>query len=99
MDHGNLYETVMSFTWKKLLPGLRRDDEKHWSHARRQAALRELEERFHLHLTEEEVFQAASLFLALLSQGVFIDRDAVTQEVHRQLATYHDLMGKEGRAG
>lgn len=98
MDQGNLYETFMSFAWKKLLPGLRSDHEKHWSHARRQAALRELEERFHLHLTEEEVFQAASLFLALLSQGVFIDRGAVTQEVRRQLATYNDLLSKEGRA-
>lgn len=57
-----------------------------WTPARREAALRELEEQFHLRLTEEEVFRAAALFFSLLSSYSLISKDGVVQEVHRQLA-------------
>jgi hypothetical protein len=50
-----------------------------------------LEERFHTRLSEEEVFQAASLFFSLLADGAFIDKDAIRQEVRRQLAAYSDM--------
>lgn len=52
-----------------------------WTDEQRQAALTELEQRFHTHLTEPEVFQAAALFLGLLRDGTFIDREMIASRV------------------
>ena len=62
------------------------EPERLWSQSRREAALRELEERFRLRLTEEEVFRAATLFFSLLSDYSFVRKEAVAHEVHRRLA-------------
>jgi len=56
-----------------------------FDHSRRQAALRELEEQFHLQLTEEDVFRAASLFFALLADGAFVNKGLIAQEVQRRI--------------
>jgi hypothetical protein len=77
----------MSSLWKALR-WLRGDRQKHWSRADRQAALRELEKRFHLRLTEEAVFQAATLFFALLSDETFINREVIAQKVRRQFSAH-----------
>ena len=63
------------------------DQERFLTRSRRQAALREIEEQFHLRLTEEEVFRAATLFFSLLSEDALIRKEVVAQEVHRQLLT------------
>lgn len=75
----------MSSLWQTVLQQLRGDHKKPWNEARRQAALREIEEQYHVCLTEEEVFRAATLFLALLSEYSFIHKDAIVHEVRRQL--------------
>jgi hypothetical protein len=59
---------------------------KFWAQERREAAVRELEERFQVTLSEEAIFQAATLFLSLLESDSFIDRDEVKQAVDKQLA-------------
>ena len=56
-----------------------------FAHSRRQAALRELEEQFHLQLTEGDVFRAASLFFALLADGAFVNKGLIAQEVQRRI--------------
>ena len=76
----------MSSLWDTVLRRNSKEPERLWTQARRQAALRELEEQFHLHLTEEEVFRAATLFFSLLSSSALIRKEVVVQEVHRQLA-------------
>jgi hypothetical protein len=55
--------------------------ESHWTDEQRQAALAELERRYQTRLTEQEVFQAAALFLGLLREGVFIEKEAVALRV------------------
>jgi hypothetical protein len=76
-----------------------RNDAQFLDQARRQAALREIEERFNLRLTEEEVFQAASLFFSLLTEGSFVNREAVTQEVYRQLLVHTSLVQEAKKSG
>ena len=84
--------------WKTLLRRLR-GDRTFCNCAQRQVALRELEDRFHMRLSEEEVFQAAALFFALLADNAFINRDIIAQEVRRQFSSYTDEPeGKEGNA-
>jgi hypothetical protein len=75
----------MASRLQTFLQHLRGNYEKQWDDARRRAALREIEEQFQVRLTEEEVFRAATLFLALLSEYSFIHKDAVVHEVHRHL--------------
>ena len=66
--------------------------EAQWTEEQRQSALLELEQRFHTRLTEQEVFQAAALFLGLLREGVFIDKTSVALRVHHE----HALAGDAG---
>lgn len=54
--------------------------------AQRAAALRALEDEFAMTLTEAQVFQAAWLFLSLVSSSALVDPAAVAHEVHSQLA-------------
>ena len=54
--------------------------------AQRAAALRALEDEFAMTLTEAQVFQAARLFLSLVSSSALVDPAAVAHEVHSQLA-------------
>jgi hypothetical protein len=75
----------MASPWDKLLQKIGRDRGRLWTRSRRRAALREIEGQFHLRLTEEEVFQAATLFLSLLAEQSLINKEAVAQEVRRQL--------------
>lgn len=77
----------MSSPWEKVLRKIAGGRERLWTRSRRQAALREIEEQFHLRLTEEEVFRAATLFFSLLSEDALIRKEVVAQEVHRQLLT------------
>lgn len=73
-----------------LLAWLRGDRGRLWSRSRRRAALREIEEQFHLRLTEKEVFEAATLFLALLADHALIDKEAVARQVRAQWVEQHD---------
>ena len=54
--------------------------------AQRAAALRALEDEFATTLTEAQVFQAARLFLSIVSSSALVDPAAVAHEVHSQLA-------------
>ncbi len=72
--------------WNTIVQKIRGDRKRFWSRSRRQAALREIEEQFHLQLTEEEVFRAATLFFSLLSNDSLVSKETVAHEVHRQLA-------------
>lgn len=60
--------------------------EPQWTEAHRRAALRELTDRFHMHLTEQDVFHAAALFFGLLKEGVFIDKTSVAQRMQQERA-------------
>ena len=55
--------------------------------AQRGAALRALEDEFATTLTEAQVFQAARLFLSLVSSSALTDPAAIAHAVRRQLAT------------
>ncbi len=85
----------MSSPWDTVLKNSE-EPERLWSQSRREAALREIEEQFHLHLTEEEVFRAATLFFSLLSGYSLIRKEVVAQEVHRQLAMLDEEEEKSG---
>jgi hypothetical protein len=61
------------------------EGERFFDHSRRQAALREMEEQFQLQLTEEDVFRAASLFFALWADGAFVNKELISQAVHRRI--------------
>ncbi len=50
----------------------------------RAASLRALEDEFATTLTEAQVFQAARLFLSLLSSSALIDPAAIAHEVRSQ---------------
>ncbi len=52
----------------------------------RAAALRALEDEFATTLTEAQVFQAARLFLSIVSSSALTDPAAVAHEVRSQLA-------------
>ena len=54
--------------------------------AQRAAAVRALEDEFALTLTEAQVFQAARLFLSLVSSSALVDPAAIEHEVRSQLA-------------
>ena len=54
--------------------------------AQRAAAVRALEDEFATTLTEAQVFQAARLFLSLVSSSALIDPAAIEHEVSSQLA-------------
>ena len=54
--------------------------------AQRAVALRALEDEFAMTLTETQVFQAARLFLSLVSSSALIDPAAIAHEVHSQRA-------------
>ena len=54
--------------------------------AQRAAALRALEDEFATTLTEAQVFQAARLFLSIVSSSALVDPAAVAHEVHSRLA-------------
>ncbi len=85
----------MSSPWDTVLKNSE-EPERLWSQSRREAALREIEEQFHLHLTEEEVFRAATLFFSLLSGYSLIRKEVVAQEVRRQLAMLDEEEEKSG---
>ncbi len=55
--------------------------------AQRAAALRALEDEFATTLTEAQVFQAARLFLSLVSSSALVAPAAIAHEVRGQLAT------------
>ncbi|HEV8713594.1 MAG TPA: hypothetical protein VGX03_12300 [Candidatus Binatia bacterium] len=76
----------MSFPPDSGVQKISEEPERFWSQSRREAALQEIEQQFHLHLTEEEVFRAATLFFSLLSEYSLIRKEAVAYEVHRRLA-------------
>lgn len=69
-----------------MLKRLREDRQRLLTRARRWAALQEIEDQFHLCLSEEEVFRAATLFLSLLSEDSLIDKHAVAQRMRDELA-------------
>jgi hypothetical protein len=81
----------MSSTENIILQNPNEDDERFFDHSHRQAALRELEEQFHLQLTERDVFRAASLFFALLADGAFVNKGFIIHEVQRQILNDTDL--------
>jgi hypothetical protein len=54
--------------------------------AQRAAALRALEDEFAMTLTEGQVFQAARLFLSMVSSSALTDPAAIAHEVRSQLA-------------
>ena len=54
--------------------------------AQRAAALRALEDEFAMTLTEAQVFQAARLFLSMVSSSALTDPAAIAHEVHSQRA-------------
>ena len=54
--------------------------------AQRATALRALEDEFATTLTEAQVFQAARLFLSLVSSSALIDPAAIAHEVRSQIA-------------
>ena len=54
--------------------------------AQRAAALCALEDEFAMTLTEAQVFQAARLFLSLVSSSALVDPAAVAHEMQSQLA-------------
>lgn len=54
--------------------------------AQRAAALRALEDEFAVTLTEAQVFQAARLFLSIVSSSALVDPAAIEHEVRSQLA-------------
>jgi len=58
--------------------------------AQRAAALRALEDEFATTLTEAQVFQAARLFLSLVSSSALIDPAAIAHEVHSQRAAQEE---------
>lgn len=81
----------MSSTGNVTLQTPNEDDARFFDHLQRQVALRELEEQFHLQLTEKDVFRAASLFFALLADGAFVNKGLITQEVHRRILSDSNL--------
>lgn len=76
---------VMAAPREAMVTPCSRDEECLWSDVHRRAALREIEEQFHLRLTEEEVFRAATLFFSLLSGHSVIDKSAVIQRMRGEL--------------
>ena len=54
--------------------------------AQRTAALRALEDEFATTLTEAQVFQAARLFLSIVSSSALVDPAAIAHEVDSQRA-------------
>ena len=54
--------------------------------AQRVAALGALEDEFAMSLTEAQVFQAARLFLSIMSSSALTDPAAIAHEVRSQLA-------------
>ena len=54
--------------------------------AQRAAALRALEDEFAMSLTEAQVFQAARLFLSIVSSSALVDPAAVAHEAHSRRA-------------
>ena len=54
--------------------------------AQRAAALRALEDEFATTLTEAQVFQAARLFLSIVSSSALVDLAAIAHEVYSQRA-------------
>ncbi len=62
------------------------ENERFLDEAHRAAALRALEDEFATTLTEAQVFQAARLFLSLVSSSALIDPAAVAHEVRSQRA-------------
>jgi hypothetical protein len=84
--------SLLDKVWQKITG----DRGRLWSRSRRQVALREIEEQFHLRLTEEEVFRAATLFFSLLSGYSLIRKEVVANEVHRQLALIAEEEEKSG---
>ena len=62
------------------------ENERFLDDAQRAAALRALEDEFATTLTEAQVFQAARLFLSLVSSSALIDSAAIEYEVSSQLA-------------
>ena len=75
----------MSLPWDTVPPKTEEGQERLWTQARRQEALRAIEEQFNLRLTEEEVFRAATLFFSLLVDGALVNKAIIAQEVRRQL--------------
>lgn len=56
-----------------------------WNEAQRQAALDALAHQFHMTITEEEVFQAATLFFALLRDGAFVEQGKIVARMREEL--------------
>ncbi len=57
-----------------------------WSETQRQATLDTLAHQFHMTITEEEVFQAATLFFALLRDGAFVEQGKIVARMQEELA-------------
>lgn len=62
------------------------ENERFLDDAHRATALRALEDEFAMTLTEAQVFQAARLFLSMVSSSALIDPAAIAHEVHSQRA-------------
>lgn len=62
------------------------DNDRFLDEAQRAAALRALEDEFAMTLTEAQVFQAARLFLSIVSSSALVDPAAIAHEVRSQLA-------------
>ena len=61
------------------------DNDRFLDEAHRAAALRALEDEFAMTLTEAQVFQAARLFLSIVSSSALVDPAAIEHEVRSQL--------------
>lgn len=57
-----------------------------WNEAQRQTALDALARQFRMTITEEAVFQAATLFFALLRDGAFIEKGRIVARMQEELA-------------
>lgn len=68
-----------------------------WTDDRRGAAIRELEHRFRMQISEQDVFRAATLFFGLLTDGAFIDKEEVARRVRSESANAQAAYGETDR--
>jgi len=68
-----------------------------WNAAQRQAALDALAQQFHMTITEAEVFQAATLFFALLREGAFVEQGRIAARMQEDLLRAQAPESEAGR--
>ena len=68
-----------------------------WTDDRRAAEIRELEHRFGMQISEQDVFRAATLFFGLLTDGTFIAKEEVARRVRSELVDAQTAYGESDR--